>query len=417
MEQQIDTLVLGAGIVGVSVALHLQRRGRHCLLLDRARPGCGTSYGNAGLIQDEAIMPYLFPRAISELVRYARNRSIDASYRVNALPGLAAPFYHYWRNSEDESANAIAQLRAPLIRRSIADHLELAEEADATDLLRPTGWTKVFRTPERFQLAVTEAERQRDQYGVSFEAIDGKAVAGHEPGLSRDLAGAVHYPTPRAVSDPLALVQAYVALFERRGGRALTGDGETLEKTNAGWRVQSEIGPLTAPEVVICLGPWSGALFRRLGYAIPFFVMRGYHQHFGRRAGPQLGHPILDAENGYFLVPMRQGIRLTTGAEFARRDAPAHPVQLERALPAARSLLPGLGEPVEREPWLGARPCLPDMLPVIGPAPGHSGAWLAFGHAHHGLTLGPTTGRLLAQMMAGERPFTDPRPYGIERFL
>jgi D-amino-acid dehydrogenase len=128
-----------------------------------------------------------------------------------------------------------------------------------------------------------------------------------------------------------------------------------------------------------------------------------------------LNHPVLDSDLGYLLAPMNRGIRLTTGVEFARRDAPPRPIQVERALPRARTLFP-LGEPVDTQPWMGARPCLPDMLPVIGQAPRHPGLWFDFGHQHHGLTLGPVTGRLLAEMMTGATPFTDPRPYAVERF-
>jgi D-amino-acid dehydrogenase len=112
---------------------------------------------------------------------------------------------------------------------------------------------------------------------------------------------------------------------------------------------------------------------------------------------------------------MSGGIRLTTGAEFARHEARPTPVQLGKVEPLARALFP-LGDRVEIAPWLGARPCLPDMLPMIGALPGHSGLWIDSGHHHLGLTLGPVTGRLLAEMMTGQAPFTDPRPYRADRF-
>jgi D-amino-acid dehydrogenase len=113
---------------------------------------------------------------------------------------------------------------------------------------------------------------------------------------------------------------------------------------------------------------------------------------------------------------MEQGLRLTTGAEFAARDAAPTPVQLDRLLPAATALFP-LGEPVEAAPWMGSRPCFADSRPVIGRAPGLPGLWLAIGHAHWGLTLGPVTGRLLAEMMTGATTFCDPNLYNAERFL
>ena len=133
------------------------------------------------------------------------------------------------------------------------------------------------------------------------------------------------------------------------------------------------------------------------------------------KGNASLSRPIIDTEYGYALTPMEQGIRLTTGAEFASRDAPPTPVQFDRVMPHARELFP-LGEPNEAEPWLGRRPNMPDSLPVLGRAPGQAGLWLAFGHGHWGLTLGPVTGRLIAEMMTGATPFTDPQPYRAERF-
>ncbi len=173
-------------------------------------------------------------------------------------------------------------------------------------------------------------------------------------------------------------------------------------------------------EVVIALGPWLPDVLDPLGIKLPLAVKRGYHRHFRPQGNAALARPVLDAENGYVLAPMEQGIRVTSGVEFAARDAPPTPVQLERLLPAAHELFP-LGEPVEAQSfggktWLGARPCFADSRPVIGRAPGQAGLWLACGHAHWGLTLGPATGRLLAEMMTGATPFCDPRPYAAERF-
>jgi D-amino-acid dehydrogenase len=165
----------------------------------------------------------------------------------------------------------------------------------------------------------------------------------------------------------------------------------------------------------VALGPWSDVATRALGYNLPLAVKRGYHMHYRPAGHAVLNHPVLDTERGYFLAPMARGIRLTTGAEFALRDAIRTPVQLGRAEPIARDLFP-LAERLDTEPWMGARPCTPDMMPVIGRAPRHADLWFAFGHAHHGLTLGPATGRLVAEMMCGEEPFIDPSPYRAERF-
>ncbi len=137
--------------------------------------------------------------------------------------------------------------------------------------------------------------------------------------------------------------------------------------------------------------------------------------HYAPQPGTVLNHPVLDVDNGFLLAPMARGIRLTTGVELADRDAPKTPVQLTRAEPVARTLFP-LGERVDDEPWMGRRPCTPDMMPIIGPAPRHKTMWFAFGHAHHGLTLGAVTGRLIASMMTGEEPFIDVTPFRADRF-
>jgi D-amino-acid dehydrogenase len=174
-------------------------------------------------------------------------------------------------------------------------------------------------------------------------------------------------------------------------------------------------GPLAASSAVIALGPWADVLTHALGYDFPLAVKRGYHMHYRPAGAAKLNTPMLDTERGYFLAPVRRGIRLTTGAEFALRDAIRTPVQLGRAEPIARELFP-LAERLDNEPWMGARPCTPDMLPVIGRAPRHERLFFAFGHAHHGLTLAAVTGRLIAEMLTGEAPFVDPAPYAPERF-
>lgn len=170
---------------------------------------------------------------------------------------------------------------------------------------------------------------------------------------------------------------------------------------------------MEAAEAVIALGIWSDRVTKRFGYAPPIFGKRGYHLHFKPKGNAGLTRPV--ASNGFLLAPMRAGIRLTTGVEFARPEAKPTPVQLARAEPIARAVFP-LGDAVEPTPWMGIRPCTPDMLPIIGPAPSQSHLWCAFGHAHQGFTLGPTTGRLLAEMITGEAPFVDPKPFRAERF-
>jgi D-amino-acid dehydrogenase len=414
-ELKADVLVLGAGMVGVSAALHLQKRGRDVILVDRHdRAGEETSFGNAGLIECASIFPYMFPRDFGEIFRYALNRAPQARYQFADLPSIVPWLVRYFIASSPQRSLHSAMAELPLIRRSLIEHEALIAEAEVPDLLRRTGWLKLFRFEATFATAVREAERAK-QYGVVGEVLDSKAIAAREPNLTGAFAGAIFWAAPGFVPDPGGLAKAYAALFTRRGGRLVVGDARTLEQANGAWRVAGADGAAVAREVVVALGPWSDLVFRPLGYRIPLGVKRGYHLHLAPRGNAVLNRPVLDSDLGYLLTPMNRGIRLTTGVEFARRDRPSTPIQLLRALPRAHALFP-LGEALDAKPWMGARPCLPDMLPVIGKAARHPGLWFDFGHQHHGLTLGPVTGRLLAEMMTGQTPFTDPKPFAVERF-
>jgi D-amino-acid dehydrogenase len=410
-----DVVVLGAGMVGVSAALHLQARGRDVALIDRhGAAGLETSFGNAGLIERASIFPYLFPRDPWKLAKYALNLLPEAHYHLSALPSVAPWLLRYWRESAPERvAKNVAALR-PLIDLCLVEHEALIAMAGAGDMLRKAGWIKLYRSEATLAAGLAEAERLR-AFGLAIEALDKATLAQREPSLSGVL-GAAHYLDTASVCDPSRLAQAYADLFVARGGRFLTGDVRGLQEANDGrWSVPTHDGALVARDIVVCLGPWSDAIFGPFGYDIPLAVKRGYHMHYETQHGAALNHPVLDADNGYVLAPMTRGVRLTSGAEFACRDAPPTPVQLDRSEPIARALFP-LGARRDAAPWMGARPCLPDMLPVIGKAPRHAGVWFDFGHQHHGFTLGPVTGRLLAEMMTGETPFTDPAPYRADRF-
>lgn len=414
-ELKADVLVLGAGMVGVGAALHLQKRGRDVVLLDKHnRAGEETSFGNAGLIEAASVFPYMFPRDFGQILQYALNRTPQARYHLADLPTFMPWLVRYFLASSPERAHRSAMAELPLIKRSLIEHEALIAEADVPELLRRIGWIKLFRNEGSLKAAIDELQRAR-QYGVEGDILDSKAIALKEPNLNGEFTGAVYFPQPGFIPDPGGLAKAYAALFERKGGRFVVGNARTLEQTASGWRVNGAAGTVIAREAVVALGPWSDLVFRPLGYNIPLGVKRGYHLHLAPAGNAVLHHPVLDSDNGYLLAPMNRGIRLTTGVEFARRDAPATPAQVEQTLPYARKLFP-LGEAIDARPWKGARPCLPDMVPVIGKAPRHPGLWFDFGHQHHGLTLGPVSGRLLAEMMTGEAPFTDPKPYALERF-
>ena len=260
-------------------------------------------------------------------------------------------------------------------------------DAGIVGMMRRTGYLRFYRSPEALAAEIAKDEALRKIYGVNFEVVDGRRLAELEPHLRGPDVGGVWMPEPVSVADPGGVTKAYARLFTERGGRFLQGDARTLAPTRGGWQVRTSEGPIEAGAVVVALGPWSDDVLRPLGYRIPLGVKRGYHMHFKAEGNATLNRPLIDMQHGYALTPMVKGIRLTTGAEFALRDAPPTPVQLDQGRAAgARDLSAGCARrcgAVARAP-----PCLPDMLPMIGARP--STTALAQLRPPPGLHMGPS---------------------------
>ena len=408
-----DAIVLGAGIVGITLALQLQGRGRQVLLIDRQAPGTATSFGNAGLIERSSVFPYAFPRDWRTLIDYSLQRKAAAHYHARALPALLPWLVRYWLHSSPQRYPSAIAGALPLIEHSWSEHEPLIDAAGARALVNERGWIKVYRTADSEATSRLMAH-QSLAYGLRVRELSLSELLALEPGIGDGIRGGVHYPDSRQISDPHALSLAYLALFRERGGEFRMGDARSLRRAAGNWQIDTHQGPAQSRNVVVTLGPWGEDLARQLGYRLPLGRKRGYHRHFGNQ-GTSLRHTLVDTDHGYALAPMARGIRLTTGAEFAKRDAPPTPVQLRTLEPIARRLYP-LGASLDDTPWLGSRPCTPDMLPLLGPAPRHAGVWFSFGHAHHGLTQAASSGRLLAEMMCGLPTYADPTPYRVDRF-
>jgi D-amino-acid dehydrogenase len=414
---RFDVLVLGAGMVGISTALYLRKVGMSVLLADRRGPGEETSFGNAGVIQREGVHPYLFPRDPANLLAFALNRRPEARYRLSTLPAVLPFLWRYFRASNPKQARRTLAANIPLFARCLTTHGELAAEAGAQGLIRRGGWIEAFRDSRSLRASELQLAELRD-LGIDAGRLEFGEMTRLEPHVDgARFAGAVHFRDPWTVSDPGALCQAYAALFIKLGGRCLRGEAMTLVRSSGRWAIDTEEGRASAPAAVVALGPWSKGLLDHLGLHLPMGVKRGYHMHYGAGGNAFLTRPVLDADSGFVLAPMAAGIRLTTGAEFTLAGAPKNPDQIAAALPLARQWFP-LAEALDAEAWMGSRPAMPDMLPVVG-ACGEgelAGLYANFGHAHHGLTLGPATGLLLAEIVAGREPYTDPSPYSPDRF-
>lgn len=411
--RSVDVIVLGAGIAGISAALHLQARGRQVLLLDRGPAGEEASRGNAGVIARDGCIPHRL--SASPLVLGAQALGLRPETHVS-WRGLRhhLPWLRAFRDaSASVGVSRYVRALAPVQAAAVGEHLALARAANALRFFRPTGLVKLHDARDA-EAAELEAHFARI-YGTDYSELSSVDLARLEPHLVARGLRAVYWPDGQSVSSPGGVTKAYARFFRERGGIIDTGDAQSLAGAQGTWSVRASRGVVEAGTVVVALGSWSADLLAPLGYEFPLAALRGYHLHLRPAAGAGLSRPVADMARGFVLSPMERGIRLTTGVELAPRDAPARPRQMAQALAAARQIFP-LGSPVDAAPWLGARPCLPDSLPVIGPAPAHPGLWFCFGHADTGFALGPATGRLLAEMIAGETPFTDPEAFSARRF-
>ncbi len=402
-----EILVLGAGMVGVSTALALQARGHEVVMIDRTAPGRETSYGNAGLIQTEAVEPYAMPLAPGALLQIAMGRGYDVKWNVSGLVSQAQAVMTYAMNSLPAAHKRASQTWGKLIRQSTERHGPLIAAAGADNIIRRDGYIEIHRTPAKMDKARKVAERFLTEFGVEATLMDGKQLARLEPSIKIEVEGATHWSDSWNCADPGGLVAAYAALFQKRGGRVVVGDAGDLHRAGKGWKADEAEGE----HAVIALGPWSPMLLARYALKVPMVYKRGYHKHYHMETPPN--HPIADFGNSVVLSPMRRGLRIATAAELTPHPR-LSPPQLKHGEKAAQELF-HIGAPVEAEPWTGRRPCMPDMLPVVGRVPDHENLWAHFGHGHQGFTLGPVTAEILADEMDGGQGWAELQPMRLKR--
>ena len=210
-------------------------------------------------------------------------------------------------------------------------------------------------------------------------------------------------------------IKRIIINFQEMQGTIKESSVKEIVQEENGWKVVTDNDTYYSDKLVIAAGPWSNDLIKPLGYDLPLFPMRGCHQHFKVNEKNTIHHSMFDMDKGFVMGPMQQGIRITTGAEMTTMNAPKNFGQLNTVLKLARKILP-LEDAVESEAWAGSRPCMPDMKPVIGPAPKHDKLWFAFGHSHQGFTLGPMTGRIVEEMIHEKPLLVDIKPFSADRF-
>lgn len=413
MKQHYPSIVIGAGIVGLCTALHLQETGRSVTLVDRLPPGEGTSSGNAGIISTGSVHPEAMPGIWKEIPHMLLQRLAPISVQPRYLPRLLPWFIRFLASSSETRAEASSAAIHALASRALEYLQPLVNKAGAEHLLRQSGVIYVHETPAQFAKAQTDCA-YHERRGVPYQLLDSAALAKHEPALRPGLAGGVLVPSAAQTLQPLALSKALFALFLAQGGHyrqeEVTGfvtEGERLSAVRT-----AEVIPCR--EVFVTAGAYSGMLSRQLGSAVPLDTERGYHLHCPT-PGIELVRPLLFGGRAFAATSMQDGLRLAGTVEFAGLKAPAAPGRAQMLGEQARYLFPGLNTD-QGKPWLGFRPSMPDTIPVISRSPHYTNVFFGFGHGHLGLTQSAVTGALLTLMAEGKQAPFDIAPYRIDRF-
>jgi D-amino-acid dehydrogenase len=412
-DNKADVAVLGAGIVGVSAAYAARQRGLSVVLVDRREPGSETSYGNAGVLSSGSISPLNNPSLWRALPKYLSNRHPALRWDPVWAARNSGWVFRFLANATNSRLRPRATALHGLIGASLKLHREWIVQAGAAARIRETGWLKTWRSDA---VAVARGEQAfLAEYGIASQLLDRQAISALEPDIVPVYKVGLLHTQTASVDSPGAVVKAYARMFAGSGGQIRQSQINAIVPDGEGWRVVLADGGISARHVVVALGPWSGDLLRPLGYHVPMAFERGYHREFKPNPARSLQRPIHDAEGSFLMTPMEQGIRVTTGVELTERDAPSSFAQLDQVVPVARGVVE-FGEAVG-DPWRGARPTLPDSLPMIGPAPRHSGLWLAFGNQHIGFTTGPATGTAIAAMIGGATPSFEVAAFSPSRYL
>jgi D-amino-acid dehydrogenase len=399
-----SVVVVGAGAVGLGCAMFLVADGWDVTLIDRAEPGQQTSSGNAGILAVQSVSPLNGPDTLAKLPSLLTSPISPLRVRWRDLWATAPWLVAFLRHCTPAASERSARTQAALAREAGTAWRILLQRTGGGERVRWPGWLKLAENEA--EVGGLAAERRRlDAAGHAYDWLDGDGVADLEPALAPRFTAGLWLTGNGQVDHPGELLRHIAGRFAAEGGRLVSDEVRDLREDGDGVVVEGAAGTRRADRAVLATGPWSAALARRLGCRVPLVAERGYHLMLPQAAA-RLGRPIYSARRSFVLAPMGTSLRLTGGAEIARLDSAPDERPIRALLEEVRRLLPGACTEVASS-WMGRRPSTPDSLPVIGAAPATPRVVLAYGHGHLGLTLGPLTGRLVADRLAGRPDSVD----------
>jgi D-amino-acid dehydrogenase len=412
MQQSIT--VIGAGIVGVCCALHLQREGFTVRLVEKGEPGMKASFGNSGSFGTASCVPFALPGVLKKVPKMLFDFESPLKLRWSHVPKALPFFLRLIEASRPSRVEEIAAARNSLLVHTHAGYAPLIEGADASKWVDHNGLMMVFESDAAFEGASYALDLRR-RHGVHMDILDGNEARQMEPALAKSVIKAVSLPDVSRTIDPFRLTESLAQDFLRRGGEIVNAEVRGFEIGSEGpTKILTDRGPLDVEQVVLAAGVWSRPLARQLGTSVPLEAERGYHVMFANQDFA-LKRALVSADRSVSLAHMHEGIRATGVAEFAAPDAPPDMRIADMVMRHARQLVPGLtGEPASR--WMGPRPSHPDSKPVIGRSPRHRNVFFAFGHDHLGLTMAGITGKLVAELATGKPTTVDLAPFRPDRF-
>jgi D-amino-acid dehydrogenase len=407
-------VVIGSGIIGLSVAFFLKRDGWSVTILDPRSPTETTASGSAGLLAVGHVTPVAMPRLLRQLPRTLLDSESPLKLRLAYLPRLAPWMFGFVRAGAASRIGPICDALHALLRDAKDAYRVVLTECAAGDLMRDCGLLVLYRDARSRDAASHELDI-KERLGVRFDRIDRANMLRLVPCLAPGVTAGVFYPDYGHCLRPDALLRVIAAELTKRGVEFIHRPASSFEFGAVGVTAVHAAGERFAAElVVLAAGAWSRPFAAMLGARLPLEAERGYHVEL-KDTGVELGCPVVPSDARFSMTPMANGLRLAGTIEFSGLAAPPDPRRHELMVRQAQRVLRGL-RTEQRAHWVGYRPSMPDSLPVIGRAPAAPNVVLSFGHGHIGLTTGPVTGRLIADLAAGRPPAIDLSPFRAERF-
>jgi D-amino-acid dehydrogenase len=411
-------VVVGGGVIGVCCAYYLAKCGAAVTLLERDEVGQGASFGNAGTIAP-GHGPINRPGRVLQAVRSLRDELSPLYVAPRWDPALARWLWRFSRKCTEEHVEHCLSVLGPMGHTTRELFQRLVEEESLDCGYRQAGYYEVFRTQSALDNAWREAELQR-AHGYHPEALEGPAMREREAAVNRGVVGAVFFPEAGTVN-PHRFVLAMAERAQAYGASVVTGAdvAEILIVNGAVSGVRTTAREEVACDLVlIAAGAYTPRLTRNLGITLPLQPAKGYHRDRDPEKGgaPPLRNTVMLGEKSVFCTPMDGFVRFAGTLEFSGVNHEIRQPRLEQLTNAARFYLDGMADQAALSEWCGLRPCVSDGLPVIGPVPGLVGLFLATGHGMLGLTLGPVTGRLVADCMLDGKPDPLLNALGVGRF-